>query len=647
MRPPRVVAAVAAAAAAALVVLATAAPAPVIAAVADGATAASASAAVTEAAACESGEGVVSVRAPILSPDDASPSPFPTEDLLIVSGDVRPHDVTGTFVLLRDGGSPPSPVANGSCPVAVRHTNFAHAPDVEGLVGVFHQWVGVDVGPLPPGGGSAFGGTTPTYGCIRDDGELTYLALWPAAMAASSMDPWDVALRSAGADYLSGWSYGGARPPALAPLDCGPVGWVKTARTFVFREEGDLSLPLGDSPDGRNGGRGRTVKLPGGRRYLVIRTPLTETPRAWSVCAYEAPRDGGDPAREVSVPNFGSGERVLSLLPPPPIVAVETPPPASPVRSVAPTASPPGTAAGSPRPPPSAATVASPTAVASPSLAPVIPTTGALGGTGASSTTVPISASTPAASTSTEDAESLTGGGDGNRNDVNSGDGGDDNDSACFPATARVRLASGADVTVADLRVGDVAAAAPGIGGGPSEVYAFSHADAHVTSQFVRLVTAVQEEENGRGDSNATTCGVGATAAVAPVSLGTSGSDRRRPLVLSPGHYLWVNGRLAAAHTVLMGDTLTAADGSVAVVTGVSRITSVGLYNPHTLGGSLVVEGIAVSCYTTAVRVGVADALLTPVRAAYHVGVRGWGAGVLSSMSGLAWLVPSGPAVVT
>lgn len=207
---------------------------------------------------------------------------------------------------------------------------------------------------------------------------------------------------------------------------------------------------------------------------------------------------------------------------------------------------------------------------------------------------------------------------------------------------------------VADLRVGDVAAAAPGAGrGGPSEVYAFSHAAPGVTSRFVRLVTAGVEGDARHAGANATAAASGAFGAP-PAACGAGGPDRRRrrrrPLLLSPGHYLWVNGRLAAASTVVAGDALIAADGTRAVVTGVSRIVASGLFNPHTLGGSLVVDGLAVSCYTTAVRVGVADALLAPVRAAYRAGAwrRGGGAGgVLSRLSGLAWLVPSGAAVVT
>ncbi|OSX73614.1 hypothetical protein BU14_0333s0003 [Porphyra umbilicalis] len=146
----------------------------------------------------------------------------------------------------------------------------------------------------------------------------------------------------------------------------------------------------------------------------------------------------------------------------------------------------------------------------------------------------------------------------------------------CFPADATVEVVGRGRVAMADLHIGDVVAVAAGR---TSRVYAFSHADVDAVTPFVELSTATSV----------------------------------RPLRLSPGHYLPVNGRLAAARTVAVGDVLVSAAGPAAV-TAVSASTGVGLYNPHTVDGGLLVDGIRTSCYTTAVEPAVAAALLAPAR---------------------------------
>lgn len=186
---------------------------------------------------------------------------------------------------------------------------------------------------------------------------------------------------------------------------------------------------------------------------------------------------------------------------------------------------------------------------------------------------------------------------------------------ACFPADATATLASGARVRMDELAIGDTVA----VGGGRfSDVFAFTHADAAAVSTFVELTVAPIED----------TC-----------------SAHARALRLTPGHYLSVNGRLAAAGTVVVGDVLVRADGSTGVVTAVATRPGRGLYNPQTLHGDILVDGVVASTYTTAVEPRLAAAALAPLRAAYALG-GGWLGTLLTGSSRLAGVLPGGPAVV-
>jgi len=118
-----------------------------------------------------------------------------------------------------------------------------------------------------------------------------------------------------------------------------------------------------------------------------------------------------------------------------------------------------------------------------------------------------------------------------------------------------------------------------------SDVYMFSHRDANAETQFVKIVTA-----------------------------------QNHTLLLTPNHYLHINGNLATAKTTRVGDLVVAADGKQVAVTTVSSVRSSGLYNPHTLHGDVVVNGIKTSTYTADIAPALAHAALWPVRMAYMLG---------------------------
>jgi hypothetical protein len=113
----------------------------------------------------------------------------------------------------------------------------------------------------------------------------------------------------------------------------------------------------------------------------------------------------------------------------------------------------------------------------------------------------------------------------------------------------------------------------------------FSHRDESADSYFVHLFTATTE------------------------------------LLLSPQHYLYVNGHLAVAFSVRTGDKIINSGGHAEVVLSVKRTRGAGLYNPHTVDGDIVVNGIKTSTYTSALAPWLAHTLLAPVRALHALGM--------------------------
>lgn len=151
---------------------------------------------------------------------------------------------------------------------------------------------------------------------------------------------------------------------------------------------------------------------------------------------------------------------------------------------------------------------------------------------------------------------------------------------ACFPAHATVELECGVRVRMDALQIGDRVK----VGAGQfSEVFMFTHRLHSDVYQFVSLQISVPSFDDVQ-------------------------------LQLSAGHYLPVNGVLKAAAAVVLGDTVVLGDGSVGAVTGIAALRSRGLFNPQTLDGKIVVDGVVASTYTTAVKPAAAHTLLLPMR---------------------------------
>lgn len=166
----------------------------------------------------------------------------------------------------------------------------------------------------------------------------------------------------------------------------------------------------------------------------------------------------------------------------------------------------------------------------------------------------------------------------------------------CFPSSSIVtRLTdnNGTEIKVkiSNVHIGDIVLDG---NGNPSRVVAFSHRRHSISSPFIRLTFK---------------------------SILTSTSTTST-LTISHKHYIILrNHQLIYAEDVSIGDIIY---GRLIreqlkriryLVTNVEHVIDHGLYNPHTASGTLLVDGVVVSCYTGAIPVRMAHALLTPVRA--------------------------------
>lgn len=155
----------------------------------------------------------------------------------------------------------------------------------------------------------------------------------------------------------------------------------------------------------------------------------------------------------------------------------------------------------------------------------------------------------------------------------------DNEDAVCFPADATVQLENGAIKKMAQVAIGDRVKVSNGL---YSDVFLFTHKVSTKVYSFVTLSTQ-------------------------------SGFK----LSVTSGHFIYINDRLNAAKTATIGDTLTLADGSTDRIVKIDNEFKTGLYNPQTLHGDILVNGIRASTFTTTVASTAAQAMLTPLRALY------------------------------
>jgi len=147
-----------------------------------------------------------------------------------------------------------------------------------------------------------------------------------------------------------------------------------------------------------------------------------------------------------------------------------------------------------------------------------------------------------------------------------------------------VSMEDGSKKTMRFLEAGDRIMVA---GGKFSDVFAFGHKDANAVAEFVRL-----ETESGHA------------------------------IELSGQHFILVKGELVAARKVHMGDELTVSGGAKSVVRSISIVSRPGVYSPHTLDGTIVVDDVEASSHTETVNPAVANLLLMIPKILYHLGFK-------------------------
>eukprot|EP00183_Erythrolobus_madagascarensis_P007320 CAMPEP_0185845966 /NCGR_PEP_ID=MMETSP1354-20130828/1783_1 /TAXON_ID=708628 /ORGANISM="Erythrolobus madagascarensis, Strain CCMP3276" /LENGTH=733 /DNA_ID=CAMNT_0028546047 /DNA_START=44 /DNA_END=2245 /DNA_ORIENTATION=- len=154
----------------------------------------------------------------------------------------------------------------------------------------------------------------------------------------------------------------------------------------------------------------------------------------------------------------------------------------------------------------------------------------------------------------------------------------------CFPGEVTVELEDGSHVRMDELSTGQKVR----VGEDEySEVFFWGHKDPTARARsFVRI-----ELESGR------------------------------VLIVSPRHLVYANRKLVPSDAVGINDLMLDVEAGDVRVVSVSRdFISCGLYNPHTMHGDVVVNGVVSSSYTAVTYPRLAHALLGVERIAYRLG---------------------------
>jgi Hint module len=150
---------------------------------------------------------------------------------------------------------------------------------------------------------------------------------------------------------------------------------------------------------------------------------------------------------------------------------------------------------------------------------------------------------------------------------------------SCFPSSATVELRDGSVVRMDDLSIGDDVKVGPNTF---SKVFMFTHRVSGIFTVFLEISTS-------------------------------SGAS----IALTGGHYIHADGALIPASKLRVGSAVRLGTGQVDHVLSVRTVHRTGLYNPQTLQGEVVVNGVLASTYTTAIEPELAHVVLLPFRSLF------------------------------
>ena len=152
----------------------------------------------------------------------------------------------------------------------------------------------------------------------------------------------------------------------------------------------------------------------------------------------------------------------------------------------------------------------------------------------------------------------------------------------CFPAHAQARRPNGDVVRMSELRLGDHVLGADGVS--VTAVVAWLHRDASADAVFKELALS---------------------------GSGGGGGSTQPTLTLTPNHLvLLLDGSSTFAKDVRVGDELMGARR----VTAVRTVHHVGVFAPATAAGTLLVDGVGVSCYASFRHHALGHAIMAPLR---------------------------------
>ncbi|CAN8073769.1 unnamed protein product [Agarophyton chilense] len=146
---------------------------------------------------------------------------------------------------------------------------------------------------------------------------------------------------------------------------------------------------------------------------------------------------------------------------------------------------------------------------------------------------------------------------------------------ACFPLSSRVYMRRGVSFPISKLQAGHEVMVSEIES---SDVFLFSHRNVHGVYDFIQVT-----------------------------------SEHNHTIELSSGHYIYANDRRVPAYTLKEGDLLRTVDGP-SRVRRLQCVRAKGLVAPHTLHGDIVIDGVVISTYTTALAPFMAHSALSPLR---------------------------------